>query len=151
MSIEDEIAFLSTVPVLARLGDGALRSIAIAAETYAMRRGDVLFTTGETADGAFVIQEGTVGLQPDRGEEILVGPGTLLGETALLAETKRPATATAREACKAMRISRATFLKVLASYPDAARSLRELIAARTDQAAREMEDIRSTLTKGKAE
>jgi CRP-like cAMP-binding protein len=151
MSIEDEIAFLSSVPVLARLGDGALRSIAIAAETYAMRRGDVLFTTGETADGAFVIQEGTVSLQPDRGEEILVGPGTLLGETALLAETKRPATATAREACKAMRISRATFLKVLASYPDAARSLRELIAARTDQAAREMEDIRSTLTKGKAE
>jgi CRP-like cAMP-binding protein len=147
MSIEDEIAFLSSVPVLARLGDGALRSIAIAAETYAMRRGDVLFTTGETADGAFVIQEGTVSLQSERGEETVVGPGTLLGETALLAETKRPATATAREACKAMRISRATFLKVLASYPDAARSLRELIAARTDQAARDMDSIRSTLTR----
>jgi CRP-like cAMP-binding protein len=151
MSIEDEIAFLSSVPVLARLGDGALRSLAIAAETYSMRRGDVLFATGETADGAYVIQEGTVSLQPERGEEIVVGPGTLLGETALLAETKRPATATAREACKAMRISRATFLKVLASYPDAARSLRELIAARTDQAAREMDDIRSTLTREKGE
>jgi CRP-like cAMP-binding protein len=151
MSIEDEITFLSTVPVLARLGDGALRSLAIAAETYSMRRGDVLFTTGETADGAFVIQEGTVSLQPDRGEEILVGPGTLLGETALLAETKRPATATACEACKALRISRTTFLKVLASYPDAARSLRELIAARTDQAAREMDNIRSSLTRGKGE
>lgn len=151
MSIEDEIAFLSSVPFLSRLGDGALRSLAIAAETYAMRRGDVLFTTGETADGAYVIEQGTVSLQADRGEEILVGPGTLLGETALLAETKRPATATAREACKALRISRATFLKVLASYPDAARRLREVIAARNDQAAREMEDIRAALTKGKRE
>jgi CRP-like cAMP-binding protein len=151
MSIEDEIIFLSSVPVLARLGDGALRSLAIAAETYAMRRGDVLFTVGEIADGAFVIQEGSVSLQPERGEEILVGPGTLLGETALLAETKRPATATAREACKALRISRATFLKVLASYPDAARRLRDLIAARNDKAAREMDDIRAALTRGKGE
>jgi CRP-like cAMP-binding protein len=151
MSIEDEIAFLSKVPVLARLGDGALRSLAIAADTYTLRRGDVLFTAGETADGAFVIQEGTVSLQPERGEEILVGPGTLLGETALLAETRRPATATAHEACKALRISRATFLKVLASYPDAARRLRELIAARNDRAAREMDDIRAALARGKGE
>ncbi len=151
MSIEDEIAFLSTVPVLARLGDGALRSLAIAADTYAMKRGDVLFTAGESADGAFVIQEGTISLQPERGEEILVGPGTLLGETALLAETRRPATATARETCKALRISRATFLKVLDSYPDAARRLRELVVARTDQAAREMDNIRSSLARGKGE
>jgi CRP-like cAMP-binding protein len=151
MSIEDEIAFLSRVPFLVRLGDGALRSLAIAAETYAMKRGDVLYTTGETADGAFVIQEGTVSLQPERGEEILVGPGTLLGETALLAETKRSATATACEACKALRISRATFIKVLDSYPDAARRLHELIATRTDQAAREMENIRAALKRGKGE
>jgi CRP-like cAMP-binding protein len=115
MAIDDDIVFLSRVPVLGRLGDNALRSLAIAAETYSMRRGDVLFSAGETADGAYVIQQGTVALQVERGEEIMVGPGTLLGETALLAETKRPATATAQEACKALRISRATFLKVLDS------------------------------------
>lgn len=150
MSIEDEIAFLSRVPVFARLGDGALRSVAIAAETYAMRSGEVLFTAGESADGAYVIAEGTVSLQPERGEEILVGPGTLLGETALLAETRRPATATARGACKALRISRATFLKVLDSYPDAARRLRELLAARSDQTSRELDNIRAALARGKA-
>lgn len=151
MSIEDEIAFLSRVPVLTRLGNGALRSLAIAAETYTMRPGEVLFTEGETADGAYVIQEGTVSLQPERGEEILVGPGTLLGETALLAETKRPVTATAHDACKALRISRATFLKVLDSYPDAARRLRDIIAARTEQAAREMDNIRAALARGKGQ
>jgi len=148
MTIEDEIAFLSRVPVFARLGNGALRSLAIAAESYAIDAGEVLFSAGETADGAYIIQYGTVGLQADHGDEIVVGPGTLLGESALLAETKRPATAIAREACRAMRISRATFLKVLDSYPDAARRLRDALAAHTDQWAREMENIRSTLKRG---
>jgi CRP-like cAMP-binding protein len=148
MSIEDDIALLSRVPVFARLGNGALRSLAIAAETYAIGPGEVLFGVGETADGAYVVQRGTVELRPFRGDEVVVGPGTLLGEAALLAETKRPATATAREACQALRISRSTFLKVLDSYPDAARRLRDSLAAHTDQWAREMENIRSALKRG---
>src|ERR1700728_2291145 len=108
MTIEDEIAFLEQVPILRRLGDGALRSLAIAAESYSMQPGEVLFTAGEAADGAYIVQRGSVTLQPERpGEsEIVAGPGTLLGESALLAETRRPATATALEACTVLRISR---------------------------------------------
>jgi CRP-like cAMP-binding protein len=151
MTVEDDIALLSHVPVFARLGNGALRSLAIAAETYAIEPGEVLFTAGETADGAYIIQFGTVELQPFRGEEVVIGPGTLLGEAALLAETKRPATAVAREACQALRISRATFLKVLDSYPDAARRLRDALAAHTDQWAREMENIRASLRRDEGE
>ncbi|MGH6673911.1 MAG: cyclic nucleotide-binding domain-containing protein [Xanthobacteraceae bacterium] len=147
MTIEDEIAFLSGVPVLGRLGDGALRSLAIAAETHAMEVGEVLFAAGEAADGAYIVQQGTVSLQPASGAEVVVGPGTLLGESALLTETRRPATATAREPGKALRISRATFLKVLDSYPDAALRLREVLASRTDQWARDMENIRGALAR----
>ena len=40
-----------------------------------------------------------------------------------------------------LRISRAMFLKMLESFPDAAQRLRELIAARADQWAREMENV----------
>ena len=140
MTIEDEIAFLEQVPILRRLGDGALRSLAIAAETYSMQPGEVLFTAGEAADGAYIVQRGSVTLQPERpGEsEIVAGPGTLLGESALLAETRRPATATALEACTVLRISRAMFLKILDSYPDAALRLREVISARSDQWTREI-------------
>ena len=149
MSIEDEIAFLESVPILRRLGNGALRSLAIAAETYSMRPGEVLFSAEEVADGAYIVQQGSVSLKPAHGPEIVAGPGTLLGESALLAEIKRPATATAREPAKLMRISRATFLKVLDSYPDAAERLRDLLASRTDQWAREMANIRATLTRGR--
>jgi len=150
MTIEDEIAFLSGVPVLGRLGDGALRSLAIAAESHPMEAGDVLFAAGDAADGAYIVQHGSVSLQAATGGEVVAGPGTLLGESALLTETRRPATATAREPGKALRISRATFLKVLDSYPEAALRLREVLTARTDQWAHEMDSIRAALARGRA-
>jgi CRP-like cAMP-binding protein len=150
MTIDDEIAFLEQVPFLRRLSGGALRSLAIAAETYSMQPGEVLFMAGEAADGAYIIQQGSVSLKPEQGraDEIIAGPGTLLGETALLAQTTRPATATAREACTVLRVSRSTFLKILDSYPEAAQRLRELFVSRTDQWAREMDNVRAVLSGG---
>jgi CRP-like cAMP-binding protein len=148
MTIEDEIAFLEQVPFFRRLSGGALRSLAIAAETYAMQPGEVLFTAGETADGAYIIHQGSVSLKPERGDEIIAGPGTLLGETALLAQTTRPATATAREVSSVLRVSRSTFLKILDSYPEAAQRLRELFVSRADQWTREIENVRGVLGGG---
>ncbi len=111
----------------------------------------MLFAAGEDADGGFVVQQGSFSLQPDaeRGAEMIAGPGTLLGELALLTETKRPATATAREPSTVIRISRALFLKMLEGFPDAAYRLRDLIASRTDQWTREMQNIRDGLEAGR--
>jgi CRP-like cAMP-binding protein len=150
MTIEDEIAFLERVPILRCLGEGALRSLAIAAEPRSLRPGEILFTFGETADGAFILQQGALALKVARARaaEIVAEPGTLLGEAALLAETKRPATATARGYCTVLWLSRATFLKILDSYPQAALRLRELIAARSDRWARDIESVRAALARG---
>lgn len=149
MTIEDDIAFLERVPTFRRLGEGALRILAISAESYSVAGGQVLFTAGDAADCAYVIQRGSFGLQQQQSEgEVIAEPGTLLGETALLSETARPTTATAREDSTVMRISRAMFMKMLESYPDAAQRLRDLIAARSDQWAREMERVRATLAGG---
>ena len=99
MTIEDDIAFLERIPIFRRLGSGALRIVAIGAESYSVQAGQALFTVGEAADGGYVVQRGSFSLSTERGNEaeIVAGPGTLLGETALIAETKRPATARARE------------------------------------------------------
>ncbi len=149
MTIEDEIAFLERLPIFRRLGGGALRSLAIAAETHVMQPGEILFAAGDPADGAYIIHQGSITLNPERGAQVIAEVGTLLGESALFAENRRPATATAREPTVVMRISRATFLKVLDSYPDAAERLRELIASRADQWAREMENVRAALARGR--
>ena len=77
--------------------------------------------------------------------EIVAGPGTLLGELALLTETSRPATAVAREPSTVIRISRSLFLKMLEGYPHAAQVLRDQIVTRAQHALKEMSDVRAML------
>jgi CRP-like cAMP-binding protein len=148
MTIEDDIAFLERIPILRRLGAAALRILAIGAENYDVQTGQVLFTVGEAADGAYIVRRGAFGLRTERASdpEVVAGPGTLLGETALFVETQRPATARAREDSTVLRISRSMFLRMLDGYPDAAQRLREFMASRSDQWTRELENIRTVLT-----
>jgi CRP-like cAMP-binding protein len=148
MGIEDDIAFFERVPTLGLLGRAALRILAIGAESKYIHSGEVLFKAGESADCGYVIQEGSFSLaQPhsDDGNATTVGPGTLLGEMAMITETSRSATATALEPSTVLRIPRGLFIKMLDGYPDAAKKLRDIIAARNDQSMREMIKIRAAL------
>jgi CRP-like cAMP-binding protein len=152
VSIEDDIAFIERVPTLRMLGRTALRILAIGAESRYVHEGEVLFSVGDATDCGFVVQEGSFRL--DSGsravDEVVAGPGTLLGELALIAETRRPATATAREPSTVIRISRSLFLKMLEGYPEAAQILREQIAARARQSLDEIYDVRAMLDAGEA-
>ena len=112
-----------------------MRILAIGAETRYVHGGEVLFNAGDEADGGYVIQEGRFRLSSERRRrrDVTVGPCTLLGEVALFTETTRPATATALEPSTVLRIPRPLFIKMLDSFPDAARKLREILATRIDQ------------------
>jgi len=147
VSIEDDIAFIEKVPTLRMLGRTALRILAIGAESRYVHQGEVLFSAGDNTDCGYVIQEGSFTLTSTVKSvgEMVAGPGTLLGELALIAETRRPATATAREPSTVIRISRSLFLKMLEGYPEAADILRDQIAARARHALAEMTDIRAML------
>jgi CRP-like cAMP-binding protein len=148
MTIEDDIAFFERVPTLNMLGRAALRILAIGAESRYVHSGEVLFSAGDVADSAFIVQEGTFTLtarQGEGGEDAVVGRGTLLGEMALLTETVRPVSATAKEPSTVLRIPRTLFLKMLEGYPDAAKKLRDVIASRADQSTREIYGVRNTL------
>lgn len=146
MSIEDDIAFIERVPTLRMLGRTALRILAIGAESRYVHEGEVLFTAGDPTDCGYVIQEGSIRLDVGKSVgEVIAGPGTLLGELALIAETRRPATAVAREPSTVIRISRSLFLKMLEGYPEAANILRDQISARARNAVAEMTDVRAML------
>ena len=145
MAIDDDITFLERVPTLSLLGRQALRILAIGAETRYIHSGEVLFKRGEEADGAYVIQDGRFKLSSNDGNELTVGPCTLLGEVALFSETRRPATARALEPSTVLRIPRFLFVRMLDSFPEAARKLREILAGRLDQATREISNVRAVL------
>lgn len=150
MSLEDDITFLEQVPTLAVLGKHALRILAIGAESRHLPSGAVLFYAGELADGGYLVQEGSLLLEPgtlQEGKEVTVGPGTLVGELALLTDMVCPATAIAKEPTTVIRITRNLFKKMLEGYPEAAVKLRDIMAERVDDWTRELVAVKRAMDK----
>jgi CRP-like cAMP-binding protein len=135
MSIEDDVVLLDRIPTLRLLGNTALRMLAIGSEQRDVRRGDHLFKQGDDADSGFVVQRGAFRIDDGAGAEITAGPGTLIGELALVVAMRRPASALALEYSSVIRVSRSLFQRVLESDPDAACRLRDAFAARASQIA----------------
>ena len=134
MSIEDDVALLERVPTLRLLGNAALRMLAIGSEQRDFARGDFLFNTGDEADAGYIVQRGAFRVE-DSGAEIIAGPGSLIGELALIVAMRRPSSAVAVEHSTVIRIARSLFQRVLESDPAAARRLRDELATRTSQLA----------------
>ena len=147
MSIEDDVALLERVPTLRLLGSTALRMLAIDAVEQAnsghpelrdFEGGDTLFNAGDAADAGYIVQRGAFRIEDGGGAEIVVGPGALIGELALIVAMKRPSTAIALERSSALRVARSLFQRVLENDPAAARRLRDELANRTSQLASDM-------------
>jgi len=127
MSLDSDVKLLSSLPVFSSLDAEALKLIAFAAETRAFVAGDVLYRQGESSFGGYVIVSGVVALESSQNDGVaakIVGAGGLLGELALMAVTKNPATAIARQDLTVLRISRALFLRTLAESPASAQRLK---------------------------
>ena len=151
MGLEDDIAFFGQVPIFAALDKQALRILAIGAETRHLQSGAVLFYAGELADGGYLLQEGSLLLEPGtfaEGNEITVGPGTLVGELALLTDAVCQATAIAKGPVTVIRISRSLFRKMLEGYPAAAVTLRDMLSGRLDSWTRELGAVKKAMEKG---
>src|SRR5277367_5177722 len=138
MSIEDDVALLERVPTLRLLGRDALRMLAIGSEQRDIPRGDLLFKLGDDADAGFIVQRGGFRIDDGAGAETTAGPGTLIGELALVVAMRRPANATALEYSSVIRITRSLFQRVLESDPAAALRLRDEFAVRSSQVANDI-------------
>lgn len=149
MSIEDDIALLEQVPTFRTLGRDALRVIAIGAESRTLHEDETLFREGEPADCGYVVEEGVLAaIASGRGDPVPMGRGVLIGELALLTETRRPVTVRASEPSSVMRIPRALFLRMLQGYPDVAERLRQAMVERTQRLTLELFSVRHALDLG---
>ncbi len=151
MGLDDDIAFFEQVPIFSVLDREALRILAIGAETRHLQSGAVLFYAGELADGGYLIEQGTLRLEPGtfgESKEMIVGRGTLVGELALLTDMVCQATAIAKEPVTVLRISRSLFRKMLEGYPQAAVALRDILTKRIDGWQRELGGVKAKLERG---
>ena len=137
MSLESDIAVLREVPLFADLTDDQLRLLAFGAEHRRLRKGEVVFRATARADAGFVIASGEIALQKGAvgSEQTLgrFGPGSLIGELALITETRRPAHAVAATDCDLIRITRTLFHRMLEEYPEIAFALHEKLADQLGQ------------------
>jgi CRP-like cAMP-binding protein len=149
VTIEDDIAFLAEIPTFARFGYAALQIVAIGSETRQLADSETLFHVGQTTDAGYVIQEGSLALtagDPKLSDPaVMFGPGTLIGELALVTETVCAVTAVAAEPTTVIRISRNLFRKVLEQFPGTARIMRDRLTVRANQANAELVRIRTLL------
>jgi len=134
MSIEDDVALLERVPTLRLLGTAALRMLAIGSEQRDYSNGDYLFNAGDEADAGYIVRRGAIRVE-DGDAEVIAGPGSLIGELALIVAMRRPSSAVAIENSTVIRVARSLFQRVLESDPAAARRLRDELATRTSQLA----------------
>lgn len=131
MSLESDMEVLSEVPLFQELSRDQLRLLAFGAEHRVLRAGEILFRAEARADAGFVVASGEVHLVEGEGEArhiaMTVGRGTLLGEMALMADTRRPSSAVTVTDCDFIRISRPLFRRMLQEYPEIAALLHQRI------------------------
>jgi CRP-like cAMP-binding protein len=148
MGLDDDIGKLACNPIFAVIEPDALRLMAFSAEALSLRAGDVLFRRDERSNGGFVVLTGSIALDGaghGAPKARIVRPPALIGEFALLTETRRPVTAIAREPSAVMRISRQLFHRVLQEFPDSAERLRQSLNERLGQFIGELGTVRDIL------
>ncbi|MDR3407270.1 MAG: cyclic nucleotide-binding domain-containing protein [Methylovirgula sp.] len=144
MARDDDLYDLTRHPILAALEPEALRFIAREASQRILRSGEVLFRRDEPSDGSYLLRSGSVVLEGPDGDEKVVHPPTLIGEMALIAPTRRPVTAVAREPSGVLQIPRSLFQRALAESPRSAERLRRLLEKRLHGFAQELNALRET-------
>ncbi|KAA0969673.1 cyclic nucleotide-binding domain-containing protein [Aureimonas fodinaquatilis] len=150
MGLESDIALLGTVPLFANMTRDQLRLLAFGAEHRWLTPGEILFREDSRADAGFVVVSGFIELHRGRDEkapEARLGPGAILGELSLIAETRRLSTAVSTQDSEVIRIGRQLFRRILEEYPEIAALIHSQISdelsqltARIDKAARYFDD-----------
>jgi CRP-like cAMP-binding protein len=121
--------------------------------TRTFERGQALFTEGDLAERAFLIERGwvTVTSTASGGREIMLGlrgPGEVLGELSVLDGEPRSATAVALSDVEAIVVSGSALARALDDV-DAARELIRLLAARLRDADRKRLEFAAVDTLGR--
>jgi len=160
LSAEEVDALLRDVDILSPLPDAAHATIAAAAKVHFYSRGEAVLRSGAAGDSMFVIHSGSVSVRlPDDSErgwhEVAeLGPGSVVGEMALLTGETRTADVVASSDVVTVEIGKESLEPVLHANPDLAAAISEKVLQRRDHldAIRnaEKEEVHSVLARIRA-
>jgi len=111
---------LGTLPIKSTLG--LLRS----ADLIAFRNSEKIIRKNDPGDHFYIIVSGRVSVHAGRRELAELGKGDYFGEIALLTESNRTASITAKSSGRLLRINKEAFDKILAEVPSFAEELKRV-------------------------
>ncbi|MER9015063.1 cyclic nucleotide-binding domain-containing protein [Mesorhizobium sp. M0898] len=145
MALDDDIRILSTVRLFEGFTQEQLRLLAFGAETTMLKADHKLYREDDEADSAYIVVSGRIVLYREHdGERIpigTVGPGTILSELALIADTNRLTSASAEIDSEVLRLSRKMFRRILEEYPELAVHLHQRILEDFQAMIRRIEEL----------
>lgn len=115
-SLEDRMAALWECALFSELDEQGMRALASRVSFRTYDKGEILFHTGETADGMHLVVDGLIKvyrLGPDGREQVihLFSSGEPVGEVAMFAGTSFPASAMAMSPARTLFLPREAFLQ----------------------------------------
>jgi CRP-like cAMP-binding protein len=126
---------------------GALRALLSASRLISLKKSRRLFAENDVAQSGFMLADGALRYNLGGAAErpTYLTPPAVIGETALIVGCVRPVTVTAEADSVLIEIPRATFLHVIAEYPESAAQTRRLLSGRLRKLVDELDAVRLRL------
>jgi CRP-like cAMP-binding protein len=145
MALDDDIRILSAVKLFEGFTQEQLRLLAFGAEATHLQADHKLYREDDEADSAYIVVSGRIVLYREQdGDRIPIGtagPGTILSELALIADSRRLTSASAETDSEVIRLSRKMFRRILEEYPDVAVVLHRRIFEEFQELVRSIEEL----------
>jgi MFS family permease len=126
----EELRILVSVPIFAPLPGGSLEHLAARLIPLRVEAGSMIVRQGDAGDRFYIVAEGGLEVSQDGAPIGELGPGGYFGEIALLRDTSRTATVTARTDAVLYALDREEFLAAVTGHPQSAEAAESVMSAR---------------------
>ena len=133
ISLDSDVDVLRRIPFFDGFSDEHLKLIAFSAENRSLPEKLLLYDEGQLLHSAYVIADGSLHGEhkvqgTDRVVERPIGPGVILGERALILDTRADESVRVERRARVLQIRKVMFRRLLQEYPEIAAALRSRLA-----------------------
>lgn len=151
MSVRADVETFRSIPIFADCDPVHLQLMAFSAERQAFGAGDIVIKKGVRGGAAFLILSGLVEITSDQTSRIgSAGPGTLLGEIAMIGDLPYAVTARASEPVQAARIDRSLFTRLAREYPEFGITVFNALARKLDLSMHDLDTARHAFERARS-
>ena len=125
-----ELRILTSVPIFAPLPGGSLEHLATRLVPLRVDAGSMIVREGDEGDRFYLLVEGELDVSQEGASIAELTPGGYFGEIALLRDTRRTATVTARTDAVLYALDREDFLAAVTGHPQSAEAAESVMSAR---------------------